>query len=372
MQVQSINQNTFKGYDARPLRGFLMSSNCRGIAEEMKQIGDKEGFKIFAAFNPRRGGTGEFLPPYNRTTEGLWAQDVWSIVKDKLLALECDIRSNFIKDFFGLKYDFTELVARRTDEFKTLNSRLWALMDKVNDNPELMREFKEKEAKLREIQNKAHIPGGNIFSVMRNGRNEIFVGAYELQNYSLDEIGGMYCSEKVIPIPQMDYHIDLFLRPLNNGKVLLADDEITYQLLKENSSQLAEPFRQVIGMNRLPQADEVAEVLNKNGYEVVRVPGRIYAPGKMHNSDEYYLKHYCNYMNANVIQNPDGDLVYITNKSNINKAAGFDFEAAFIESISPYVRKDKVYFIKGEDDFVAKEMLTEFQGGIHCACTEVP
>ena len=48
MNIQSISQTNFKGYDARPLKGFFMSSNCRGIAEEMREIGQREGFRIFS------------------------------------------------------------------------------------------------------------------------------------------------------------------------------------------------------------------------------------------------------------------------------------------------------------------------------------
>ena len=48
MKTHSIDQNSFKGYDARPLKGFIMNSNNGGIASEMLNIGKKEGFKIFS------------------------------------------------------------------------------------------------------------------------------------------------------------------------------------------------------------------------------------------------------------------------------------------------------------------------------------
>lgn len=370
MNIQPISQQNFKGYDARPLKGFMMSSNCRGIADEMSAIGKREGFKIFAAFNPKMGGAGEFLPPYSKTTENLWAQDVWMMVKNKLMALECDIRSNSIKDFFKLKYDFTEQVARNTDEFKSINTRLWELLGCVDESPEIMKEYQEKQVQLRQIQDKAHIPGGNIFLVKNGNKNDVLVGDYELQIYSPDEIGGMYCTDKVIPLPQMDYHTDLFIRPLDKKRILLADDDLTYKILKDNSSPIAEAFKDVVRKNRLPQANDVAEVLKRNGYKVIRVPGRIYSPGVMEDG-KTYLRHHCNYMNANVLKNPNGDLVYITNKSNVNKLAGFDFEKAFIDTLAPFIKKEKVYFIEGEDNFVANEMLKDYQGGIHCTCMEV-
>ena len=75
-------------------------------------------------------------------------------------------------------------------------------------------------------------------------------------------------------------------------------------------------------------------------------------------------------------------MVYITNKSNIDEMLGltpeiskiidFSFEDEFIKSIAPYVKKEKVYFIEGEGNYVANEMLQAYQGGIHCACSEIP
>ena len=38
---------SFKGYDARPLKGFIMMTNYGGIANEMANIGTKESFDVF-------------------------------------------------------------------------------------------------------------------------------------------------------------------------------------------------------------------------------------------------------------------------------------------------------------------------------------
>ena len=48
MKIQATSDTNFKGYDARALKGFLMSSNCQNIALEMSNIGKKEGFKIYS------------------------------------------------------------------------------------------------------------------------------------------------------------------------------------------------------------------------------------------------------------------------------------------------------------------------------------
>jgi hypothetical protein len=121
---------------------------------------------------------------------------------------------------------------------------------------------------------------------------------------------------------------------------------------------------------------------------VIRVPGRIYETvfrrygGKFSNANfNNDLKHLCNYINANVLINPNGDLVYITNKSSFDKKLGItpkivkevgcSFEEAFIESILPYVKREHIYFIKGDKNSL-ETMLSRLGGGIHCTCAEIP
>ena len=117
------------------------------------------------------------------------------------------------------------------------------------------------------------------------------------------------------------------------------------------------------------------------GFKPILVPARFYnVTGEK--EEEQSLQHICNYINANVYKNKKNELVYITNKSNIDsmlgltdeisQKIGFSFEKSFINSISKYVKPNKIYFIKGDNNFVADEMLTIYQGGIHCASTEIP
>lgn len=371
MNILPISQQNFKGYDARPLKGFLMSSNCHGIADEMAAIGKKENFKIFTAYDSTRGGTGEFIPPYKNSTEGLWAQDFWMMVKDKLMVFDCDKKSDSIKNFFKLKYDFTEKIVRETEEYTFLNNRLRNIMLKVFENPAYLSEYNAKQMIIRELQDNAHIAGGNIYLINNGKEDEVLVGEYELDKYTPDEIGGMYCANKVIAVPQMDFHLDLFIRPLDKKRILLADDNLTLDVLKKHSSKYAKSFQYEMENNQLAKTDDVAKILENNGYEIIRVPGRIYVEGLKTPENNVYLGHKCNYINANVLKNSKGDLVYITNKSDINKEVGFDFEKEFIDSISPYIKKEKIYFIHGKDNFVARKMLRDYHGGIHCTCTEV-
>ena len=237
--------------------------------------------------------------------------------------------------------------------------------------------------------------------------DEVFVGEKELEKFSIDEIKAMYSVKKVTPIPAMDYHLDLFMRPLDNKRILLADDKLTLNVLNNGLEKFIEympkvppqelkkyehaletfgnviwHFQKIFEQNQNPNADKVEKILQARGFEVIRVPARIYDITDSVTPEPNLLRHHCNFINANVLKNKDGDLVYITNKSLINEKIGlsddicqnigFDFEDEFVKYILPYVKNEHIYFIKGQNDFVAKEMLTEYQGGIHCASSEIP
>lgn len=389
----NIQQPTFKGYDARPLKGFLMSSNCHGIADEMYKIGQKEGFKIFM---PRNTDGIETITEKHKYISELWAQDYWTIIKNKLFTLTTDIISDKIKNCFNLKYDFTETITRNSNEFKEVNNDLWNLFaDLARTNPDDFNEiFSLKKAELTQHLHRTHIPGGNIF-IVKNGEDDcVFVGENELEKYDIEEIRAMYGVNDVIVLPQMDYHLDLFIRPLDDKRVLLADDKLTVRVLEEGLEKLPKDddtykamrsfiniFKSNIQLNDRAQTDEIEEILEDNGFEVIRVPARVYdtEPG---GDEDASLKQFCNYINANVLINKDGEMVYITNKSNIDellgltpalsKKIGFSFEKSFIDSISKYVNPEHIYFVDGDNNFVSKFMLTGYQGGIHCTCSEVP
>ncbi len=392
-------QPTFKGYDARPLKGFLMSSNCYGIADEMYKIGQKEGFKIYSPFGGLlKNKCDEIVPPYSKRGS-LWAQDYWTIVKDRLLTLKTTDTTSSILKFFKLKFDITEKCTRETPRFRQINQDLFGMFaDIARENPEDTRAFFiSRKDELDKLCQKAHISGGNIFIVKDNKQETAFVGENELEKYDEEDIQAMYGTNKVIILPQMDYHLDLFIRPLDNKRVLLADDEMSVDILYKGLNKLKQDFYNTeiynkmhnfiklfetsILMNKRAQADEIEEILENNDFEVIRVPGRIYETDTNSIEDDF-LKQYCNFINANALPNRFGDLVYITNKSNIDELLGltpelsqiigFSFEEEFIKSISEYIDPEHIYFIDGDNHFISKTMLTGYQGGIHCACSEIP
>lgn len=369
MKIQFTNSNSFKGYDVRPLRGFLMSSNPYSIANEMKSIGEKEGFKIYSVI--KGAICTEGIQKSDCNTFNIWAQDNWTILKGNILSKKRDRSTEHVKEFFHL-----------------------------NDN-ELQKKLSSENEKLL---NK-HISGGNIFIVKGSEDDEILVGKDELANLTISEIKEMYGVNKVIVLPQMDFHLDLFIRPLDNKKILLADDNLTLDVIKKGYEKFLKfysgvspkerkkyqvqdiAFRNMIrdcefnqAKNGMAKSEEIEKILKNEGYDVIKVPGRIY--DTRHYKNETYLNHLCNYMNANVIRNSDGKLVYITNKSSVDEdlelkpelseKIDFSFENEFVKSISKYIDKEHIYFINGDADFAKNDMLYTLGGGIHCVCSEIP
>lgn len=411
MNIQKISSTNFKGYNARPLKGFLMCSNTHGIAEEMRAIGEKEGFKIFAVIENFKNTTcSEILPSRLSLNSDMWAQDYWTFVKNRLLSSGENFSTDSIKKFFNIIQDPTQAALRNNPEYhkakkmleQITNSLRYSDSIKTSSNKrdvfKIASEIERRNDHIKNLAKKTHVSGGNIFLNQHNDGTDLLIGANELKNFSKKDLKRMYSTDNVIALPQMDYHIDLFVRPLKDKTILLTDDMLSLDSLEKGLEEIKSMdnikestirhltnnihlFKESIKLNQRPQTGKAEKILINNGYNVVRVPGRIYQTNNINNR-EIFLTHSCNYMNANVLLNKDGEIVYITNNSDIDRRFGipnsllkkinYSFEKEFYNYISPFVKKEHFYTIKGTKNFVAEQMLTDFQGGIHCVCSEIP
>ena len=362
----------FKGYDARPLNSVVMTINDNPesfeIIKQMSDIGQKEGFRVYFTnqTNKLYANLDTIKKFFKICTSGFskWAQDMAVLTPE----------NRVLQDSIRIDADFARRVASLT------------------------------KGKYTDCDN--FIEGGNLFFVKNGNKEELFVGENELQKNSADYLKQKYGVSKVIPLPQADFHLDMFIRPLDNKRVLVADDRLTIKEIKKAISNagkyiaskqctkteikelgevknslklLLKDFEKDVKKGKNPKADEIAAILKDNGYSPIFIPGRVYyaIPDK-HKDD---LVHYLNYMNAVVHQKNDGSLVFVTNKSNLNKDYGltpeisekidFDFEKMLTKSLEPYVKKDDVYFIEGNNGKMA-ELLEHEGGGIHCMCNEIP
>ncbi len=362
----SYRPPAFKGYDARPLKAVVMSINDEpksfNIIKQMAQIGEREGFKVFFINQSKNLYTNldnikKFfkicIPDFSK-----WAQDI-AVITPSNEVLYCD------------------MIQEDTCFAKKLSTL-------TNAKP---------------LNYDRTIDGGNLFFTKNDGKNELFVGAEELQKNDIETLKQRYNVSKVIPIPQADFHLDMFIRPLNNKQILVADDRLTIQAInqaianlhkckdktsnfdkiKSNLKTLLKNFKNDVKYGMNPRVEEIAAVLRENDYEPIFVPGRLYYTVPGCSKDD--LVHYLNYMNAVVHQKKNGEMVFITNKSKLNEdygitpeiseKIGFDFEKMFIKSIEPYIKKENIYFIEGTHNQIS-ELLEKGGGGIHCLCNEIP
>ena len=382
MKITSIKPQTFfKGYDARPLKGFIMGTSIGGIKSEMRRILSDAGRKTNEQYDvfclEEQGVCQQDIDFFSKVP---WVQDFATLKNGQLYTLFFDDALECIKSGLGVKENEMQKAKKMQNPFAF---------------------------------NKIHIKGGNMFIVKNpQGNDDIFVGENEFENFSQDEIKKMYNVDNVIKIPQADFHLDLFMRPLDNHRVLLADDNMAQNVLVSILSDLVGYMRKPDFTNRAQEeqlqcymalksldkaiqlfntgrtfnayksTSEVEKVLNDNGYEVIKTPSRVYCAEECPKGEKQLFVYLANFMNANAFQNKNGDIILMTNHCllddflntppQIKKEIKGSLESRFVDSIKQYVKEENIYFIKGKNNAIADNMLAQNQGGIHCFCAEIP
>ena len=429
MKIQNKQQNNnFKGYDARKLKGFIMNSNFAGIADEMRKIGEIENFKVFLfEHGPKqfilKNDSFEITPH----SKGCWAQDCWGIVKNSLLSLDNLDKTQILKKTFKLQSNKLQEFAQEMLNINKLqeyvdilynlpvvekNGKKYVQIVTENgiehiDKNIFNMEFNRNVKILEKARNQTHVKGGNYFLTKnQNGEDELLIGENELKKFSREELQQMFKVKNIFPIPLADFHIDLFIRPLKDKKVLIADDNMMLDILAEGAEKIKnaamqapkdqreqfrtplaqtnlylQQFKEIINQNPYAKMQDVEKALIDAGYEPIKVPARVFEIyGNKGTPNSFYLKQLHNYMNANVLINDKNEVIYITNKSNLDETLGltkeikdnigFSLENEFIKHIKPHV--DKIYFVSGENNAIPKTLLPIQNGGIHCMCAEIP
>ena len=357
MRINLAPDKSFQGYDARRLKAICIGTNRSGVANELSAIGKRVGFDVFI---PTAAGLENIDNVHRAINLGhkLWLQDLVTTTPQNLV----------------LPVFATEMLARFVA--KAFNK------DCVNKS--------------------INIPaGGNMFYMQNSqtGMNDLLIGADDVKDIAQEDIKSVLGVDNITAIPQMDFHIDMFLRPLENNTILIADDEMTLRVLRHgmscinnvlaknpnNKNELKKIYKKLAAVFNEFQANiekntsvglAITESrLKKSGYMPVRVPGRIYTVDGQNS-----LRHTTNFMNAIVTKNDKDELVYITNKSfldedcgidyKVQKQIGFSFEQEFLKSILAYVKPRNVHFVSGEERYLANLLHDSF-GGIHCITTEI-
>ena len=171
-------------------------------------------------------------------------------------------------------------------------------------------------------------------------------------------------SKNVVYIPQHDFHIDMYYRPLHNGQIAVPDYSSAIELLENIDFGIDIESKKYL-INRLKYTDEklgnilkdAEKELTKNNYEIIKVPCfNIPAYDDYYDGDSKKLKK-INYMNGICGTTTKGTTFYITNSSGYKKLD--DYMKKFFKEIGI----DKTYFVSTQN-------LLHFGGGLDCITQE--
>ncbi len=342
--------------------------DCRtiaGVAQELANVGKTEGFDVFVqagkhVFKNKFKPLNAHITKFPNESKYIWTQDNLTFTpKNELLAL----RDSFLETF-------NETISSLTG--KNLQNRNY------------------------------HLAGGNYFIVKDGRKNSLIIGRQSWKLYEPKTLRKDFNVKEIYPISQPDFHIDLGIRPLKNKIVLVNDKDLTINCIrnaikqaenhlktksdalicgvKQNLEYILAEFKHACKENpNYKNFKRIQNELTDYGFKVVKVPGSVIRTPR--NFDKHTESHYmANFMNAIVHEKPDGSLVYITNKSNLDdiaaignyeeKILNFSFEKMFRDSIKDYIMPENIHFISGDN--LIPRLLDFSQGGVHCLCAEVP
>lgn len=372
----SINNINFKGYDARPLKGVMMrnaiSFDLTKIAGEMKDIGAKHGFDV--------------------------------ILESRVKHTNGEANASLLKKFWKFLKGETEYLRPWVQDilYFRKNKMLIDNNEYINHVPLCQNMGIKREG----IPGGRFIAGGNLFLLQDGKTEKILIGGRERLRYAAK----LFPGKDILALPQADFHIDLFVRPLKDNNIIVADDDLSIAMLqagerrlenlldKKPDTEIKQTLSKLQAIIKMMQnarksenwadTNDVISTLQDEGYNVIRVPGRIYDNKVCADNPHGIFAHSLNFINAIAATDKNGEIVYISNKSNLlerlgiseelAKEAGLDFEAIFRKSVQEYIKPENVYFVKGGNGDNPKladnisQILKESHGGIHCLCAEIP
>ena len=320
MRINFHTQN-FKGYDALPLKAihYEKSPFTDTFDDEMRLIAQKEGFEIKSAKGSCK-----------------WLQDnVTFIEQDKtpfMLTRDSSVVDNFV-----------------------INSKKYNIPQTYSLN---------------------YAIGGNSFiGKTPSGERWMLVGEDEIDRIGKPAIAKTYDikMKNIYSIPQQNYHLDMFLRPIGYPFVLVDNPALVKKKLSQmecdgSRSELITLQKDFYDYENNRQRDfashnKVMKALKNAGFIPIEIAG-VYGNN-------------INFMNAIVNKRASGAISYITNssvcKSPFISRIEEEFKADLMQKV-PYC--NRVYFVSGPieengENYLMFQLGT-FGGGLHCMTSEEP
>jgi len=382
---------SFKGHDACPIKNIYIATRYNPnahdfhINNELRNIAGQEGFKI------------KEFPQGHHPME--WSQDVLTINrKNSLIFINNSPWQNLAMEF-GQRFGFKTRPADASFECgnvflgKKPDGEQFVLVgDQTMMSPDdMLKELnKIHGGDLRKMfAMVAQFHGGNkeaIYNVVRQKVPAEVLKQKAVKAFRIE-------SENVYVVPQTNYHLDTFIRPVGYPYVLVNDPEFALKNLEELAGELSQdPLRSEADFQYLLRlhestkreakrlrekygnsADDVVKYLEAQDFKPIRI-GAVYGEGKGETN--------CcdiNFINAFVHKRPDGQLAYITNgttQNNVDRRLEEMFKKQLGEKAPCGVAK--VHFVRGAHNFdnsglnSISHYLINAGAGIHCEGIEEP
>lgn len=272
MKTQNINNINFTGYSARHLKGFFIVDKNMPACKELIKLTPQTGLDIFTPQIASKSVRKDYASA-SATKQLMWGQDYITFLQSKITMFEGE-------------RDFLKRIMNATaNGAKTLGYT----------------PFKPKD----------HLRGGNFFITEKN---ELLLHEAR-SNYSEEELKKVFGVSAIHIIPKLDYHLDLYIRPLKDNIILVADEKSTEKMLQEGLNKLVEyktnntlseeelktftnaeeAFKKIIDAMEVTQqyspydpikkTEEVIQTLENAGYKAIRVPSNYYLLEQHQNKD---------------------------------------------------------------------------------------
>ncbi len=391
MKLAPIIKQNFKGYAAAPIKNIYLQNNTqesqKNIFNELKEVGKKEGFGVQIE---QDGKLYQDINDAEPSERYMWAQDNKIIVdKDgKRQVLVSGVKPDFESEL-GKALDVETTDAQSV--FEGGNVYIGKKPDGENylivgqDVVFEMAAAKFLDAKLTRASKMSDVkpfkmmfqmPGG--YATMTEGGDKVSFEVDEteiLEEQAKEQLSKDFNvkKENICIVPQLEFHIDMFLRPLDYPYILINDKNMADMVASEfgiKNQGEKDPLDMLDAMFLFAKEDKYATTIQKLkdcGFKPISVAGVFGDSGEV------------NYMNSFVNQAPDGSLSYIAMSSKDADKKFKELDSVFdneLKSKAPNIKN--IHHISGGKSEENKDLnnimanIYYRQGGLHCLGCEEP
>jgi len=401
-KIKSTRQSvTFNGYAACPLKNLYLqadsSTKSIELAKEIKQIGLKEFFNVFIQVGKEIYDPDNYpIKPNQRINSSIsvWGQDNKIVVENKDGGKDEIVAVSTKPNLAYLDYNAPELLANTLQlNFRRQNSIVEygnCFIGKNNKGEYYAIIGKDDQIRTSKKIALSEIPCevntySDLSDVFKYKNLDFKNNKEKYEEKAKRQIAKdlNIKPKNIYFISQPDFHLDMGICPLKYPYVLVNDFNYSIEILNKlskttNNAAIKQQLDELIENTKnlkketesnYTDADTICKELERYGFKVIKVPGRINNAGT-------------NFMNSIVSQRPNGDLAYITNKSCWHEEKKTNPPRINLNEIFEKVLKAKVpdikqvYFVSGPKydsgyEYVSNSLENK-KAGVHCMICEHP